>query len=182
MLLRPRFFSLRPRRQTISLRRRRRRRRRGPGLAHSAASSLSWFLLSLSPIWRRRVLWRAPTRFTTTTAPPHVALACTASACVRITSSTTPRETSGDSSDEEADEDAANENRLRRKMTPAAKSQPSDTCHAANSRAARTSGARVHGGGRARRMGDAGHDRHLGVLHRGVQEAITLVSIVVRRR
>ena len=33
----------------------------------------------------------------------------------------------GDSSDEEADEDAANENRLRRKMTPAAKSQPSDT-------------------------------------------------------
>ena len=33
----------------------------------------------------------------------------------------------GDSSDEEADEDAAAENRLRRKMTPAAKSQPSDT-------------------------------------------------------
>ena len=33
----------------------------------------------------------------------------------------------GDSSDEEADEDAANENRLRRKMTPAAKSQPIDT-------------------------------------------------------
>ena len=33
----------------------------------------------------------------------------------------------GDSSDEEADEDAANETRLRRKMTPAAKSQPSDT-------------------------------------------------------
>ena len=33
----------------------------------------------------------------------------------------------GDSSDEEVDEDAAAENRLRRKMTPAAKSQPSDT-------------------------------------------------------
>ena len=32
----------------------------------------------------------------------------------------------GDSSDEEADEDAANENRLRRKVTPAAKSQSSD--------------------------------------------------------
>ena len=33
----------------------------------------------------------------------------------------------GDSSDEEADEDAANENRLRREMTPAAESQPIDT-------------------------------------------------------
>jgi len=32
----------------------------------------------------------------------------------------------GDSSDEEADEDAANENRHRRKVTPAAKSQSSD--------------------------------------------------------
>ena len=132
MLLRPRFFSLRPRRQStrsISLRRRRRRSRRGPGFAHSAANSLSWLLFSLSPIWGRRVFWRAPTQFTTTTVAPHVALACTAIACVRTTSSTTPRETSGDSSDEEADEDASDAagSRLRRKVAPTAKSQPSDT-------------------------------------------------------
>ena len=45
----PALLSLRPRRQTISLRRRRRRRRRGPGLAHSAANSLSWLLLPSPP-------------------------------------------------------------------------------------------------------------------------------------
>ena len=91
----------------------------------------------------------------------------------------------GDSSEEDVDDSAApeGESSNRRKKDNAAKSQSSDAPPAPPVQQPLAPQARAYmAEKRVRRFGKGGHDRHRGVLHRRVREAITLVSIVAMRR